>query len=341
MMDDVTYPNTVYGSLSSLYTSLNVSTILSLEKAILHRNLRNFFESLALFDGFSPSVAVLPVVVLEHTWTLIEQYRFREARSVAARGLSSSCFKGRDHGPAILCRALLAGLDALIEGSMSECHASLQEIYDWIGTTPLTDLTDVQSGRLASAHLLLFTETALLPSKDAEIATMESLRSACCRVDAEPSITNTTQPLSYIEAAIALRLALLYAELGDDEGYREEMFNATAAFSSLPRKSAVHSHLLRTESWLARLELARSQDDGGPGAEAWEAFADYAARVGDYRIEAKALTEALESMILPGSEEAEDVLPENRTRLRKRLDGLYGKLGGALHRDERVELRSL
>ncbi len=163
---------------------------------------------------------------------------------------------------------------------------------------------------------------ALLPNKDAEIEAMESVRSACI----EPS----TQPLTYIEGSVALKLALLYAELGDDEGYREEMFNAAAALS-IPKASEFSSNLLRTDTWLARLELARAGGQG-PGAEAWEAFADYAAKVGDYRIEAKALTEALESMINPESEEAEDVSPENRERLRERLDELYSRLGSSFHR---------
>ena len=179
-----------------------------------------------------------------------------------------------------------------------------------------------QAGRFNEALFLLDTEMALLPNKDAEIEAMESVRSSCV----EPS----TQPLMYIEGSVALKLALMYAELGDDEGYREEMFNAAAALS-IPKDSEFSSNLLRTDTWLARLELARAGGEG-PGAEAWEGFADYAAKVGDYRIEAKALTEALESMISPDSEEAEDVSPENRERLRERLDGLYSRLGSSFHR---------
>lgn len=146
-MEDVAYPHIVYGSLTSLYQTLDVASVLLLEKAILHRNLRNFFKSLALFDAFPASIAVQPAVVLEHTWTLIAQYRFREARSIAARGLSAfriELIGHKDHGPTILLRALLAGLDALIEGSMSGCYKSLEEIHDWLSAVPLTDFTDVQ-----------------------------------------------------------------------------------------------------------------------------------------------------------------------------------------------------
>ncbi|KAL8811852.1 MAG: hypothetical protein Q9223_001391 [Gallowayella weberi] len=371
-MDDVAYPQTVYGSLSSLYHHLDLPSIRLLEKAILQRNVRNYFESLAIFDAFPASTAVQPAVVLEHTWTLIAQYRFREARNVAERGLSRCCTTIHDdehYGPATLLRALLAGLDTLIDGSTSRCLESLQEIYDWLGTIPAIEFTDVQvwavnlyyylptllqsaagtlqfhdipfipanstssgitilrkhlqrAGRLNEALFLLDTEMAMLPSKDAEIAAMESVRSFCI----EPS----TQPLTYIEGSVALKLALLYAELGDDESYREEMFNAAAALS-VPKDSEFSSNLLRTDTWLARLELARAGGEG-PGAEAWEGFADYAAKVGDYRIEAKALTEALETMISPDSEEAEDVSPENRERLRERLDGLYARLGSSFHR---------
>lgn len=185
-------------------------------------------------------------------------------------------------------------------------------------------------GRLNEALFLLDTETALLASKDAEIEAMESVRSSCV----EPS----SQPLTYIEGCVALKLALIYAELGDDESYREEMFNAAAALS-IAKDSEFRSHLLRTDTWLARLELARAGGEG-PGAEAWEEFADYAAKVGDYRIEARALTEALESMISPGSKEAEDVSPENRERLRGRLDELYARLGSSFHRSVTRRRRS-
>ncbi|KAL8930072.1 MAG: hypothetical protein Q9172_000157 [Xanthocarpia lactea] len=371
-MEDTSYPETVYGSLLSLYHELDLSTILLLEKAIVQRNLRNYFESLAIFDAFPISATVKAAVVLEHTWTLIAQYRFREARCVAGRGLSA--FRSKpvgtgDHGATILLRALLAGLDTLIDGSTGKCFESMQEIYSWLSVVPATDFTDVQvwavnvyyylptllrtaagsphfrdvpsvpanspssgisllrkhlqgAGRLNEALFLLDTEMALLPNKDAEIEAMESVRSSCV----EPS----TQPLTYIEGCVALKLALMYAELGDDEGYREEMFNAAAALS-VPNDSEFSSNLLRTDTWLARLELARAGGEG-PGAEAWEGFAGYAAKVGDYRIEAKALTEALESMISPDSEEAEDVSPENRERLRERLDNLYSRLGSSFHR---------
>ncbi|KAL8941128.1 MAG: hypothetical protein Q9216_002427 [Gyalolechia sp. 2 TL-2023] len=371
-MEDVVYPDIVYGSLTSLYETLDTYSIVMLEKAILHRSLRNFFKSLAIFDAFHEPIASHPAVVLEHTWTLTAQYRFREARSIAVRGLSSSHAKrlgGDEHDAAIVLRALLAAMDALIEGLLSGCYESLEEIYAWLRNVPMTDFTDVQvwavnlyyylptllnapagsspfrdipctpptssslgisllrnhlqqAGRLNEALFLLDTEVSLLPNKDAEIEAMESIRSACL----EPS----SQPLIYIQGAVALKLALLYAQLGDEESYREEMFNAAAALSE-PKDSGLHSHLLRTDTWLARLELSRANGEG-PGAEAWEAFGDYAAKVGDFRIEAEALSEALETMIRPGSEEEGDIEPENRERLRARLDGLYARLGSSFHR---------
>ncbi|KAI4274881.1 MAG: hypothetical protein LQ337_003618 [Flavoplaca oasis] len=371
-MEDIAYPAIAYGSLLSLYHELDQSTILLLERAIVRRNLRDYFKSLAIFDALPTSTASKAAVVLEHTWTLVAQYRFREARCVAERGLSafqSRSIGGEGYGPVILLRALSAGLDTLIDGSTQRCFGSMQEIYDWLSGVPAVEFTDVQvwavnlyyylptlltmtagsprfrdipsvpakspssgisllrkhlqrAGRLNEALFLLDTEMAVLPNKDAEIEAMESVRSSCI----EPS----TQPLLYIEGCVALKLALMYAELGDEEGYREEMFNAAAALS-MPKDSEFSSNLLRTDTWLARLELARAGGEG-PGAEAWEGFADYAAKVGDYRIEAKALTEALESMISPDSEEAEDVSPENRERLRDRLDELYSRLGSSFHR---------
>ncbi|KAI4286980.1 MAG: hypothetical protein L6R35_003765, partial [Caloplaca aegaea] len=264
-------------------------------------------------------------------------YRFKEARAIATKGLSSFATAGGGYmqsGPAVVLRALQAGLDTLIDGTTHPCYQSLEEIYQWLSPVSVEDFTDVhvwavklyyylptllndnpgdilqfsdvphtptrsptdgitllrqhlqRSGRLNEALFLLDTETTLLPSKDAEIAAMESVRSAC--LDLDPS----TKPLTYIQGTVALKLALIYAQLGDDEGYREEMFNAAAALASLRDSTGgVHFPLLRTDTWLARLELGRAQGRE-PEAGDWEAFADYAAKVGDFRIEAKALAEA-------------------------------------------------
>ncbi|KAL8825502.1 MAG: hypothetical protein Q9170_007767, partial [Blastenia crenularia] len=293
-MEDVAYPEIVN------------------EKAVLHRNLRNFSKAAVIFENYPPSVAVQAPIVLEHTWTLIAQYRFKEARSIAVRGLSSLSNKSsriEGFGPTILIRALLAGLDALIEGSVSGCVKSLREIHDWLVNVPVwavnvyyylpnllneptsqIDIQDIPStplnspssgitllrthlqrvGRLNEALFLLDTEISLLPNKDAEIQAMESLRSACL----EPS----TQPVTYIQGTIALKLSLIYASLADSESYSEELFNAAAALSA-PKDSMFHSNLLRTDTWLARLELSRATEgEEGPGAEAWEKFADYAAQ---------------------------------------------------------------
>ncbi|KAL9580216.1 MAG: hypothetical protein Q9212_004627 [Teloschistes hypoglaucus] len=340
---------------------------IGLEKAILHRNLRNFFESLAIFDSFTGFLATEPVVCLEHTWTLIAQYRFREAHRIATTGLSAlrkSPVRNENHGVAIVLRAFLAGLDALVERSTHGCFESLEEIHDWLKPVAIEDITDVQvwavnlyyylptlteqtkdtsqfrtipvppadspgsgitllrkhlqeAGRFNEALFLLDTEIPLLPSKDAEIETMESLRSSC---DLESS---STQPVNYIQGAVALKLVLVYAELGDEEAYREEMFNAAAALSVTHEDVGSRSNLLRTDTWLARLELGRATEKE-PTPEAWEAFADYASKVEDYRVEVKALTAALEGMINPGSKRAGDVLPENKEMLRERLDVLIG-----------------
>ncbi|KAL8715414.1 MAG: hypothetical protein Q9220_000748 [cf. Caloplaca sp. 1 TL-2023] len=396
-MEGIAYPEVVHGCLTSLYHELDTGTILLLEKAILHRKLRNYYDSLQIFDNFSSATAAKPVVILERTWTLIGQYRFSEARLVAIPGIAASRSEGRgidSQGPLIVLRALIAGLDSLIDGSTQGCYASLQEIFQWLWVVPVTEMTDVQvssgldgraphqswkiltralkvwainiyyylptllnrpsaarrfrdipvgpgdspwsgisllrrylqkAGRLNEAFLLFDTEKSLFPSKTSEIEALETMRSSCLA----PSI----QPLIFMQGSVALKLAVLQAEEGNEDGYREELLSATAALS-VPQDSESGSFLLRTEAWLARLELARSRGEG-PDAEDWEAFANYASNVGDFRTETKALTEALETMINPNSEEAVDVLPENKDRLRERLDELYARLGSSFHRSGR------
>ncbi|KAL8947772.1 MAG: hypothetical protein Q9222_005981 [Ikaeria aurantiellina] len=374
-MEDIDYPDVVHGCLTSLYHDLDTCAILLLEKAILHRNLRNYLDSTRIFDSFPPATAAKPVVTLERTWTLIAQYRFSEARSIAVQTIAAS---GTDHqgidsqGPLIVVRALLAGLDALIDGSTQGCYTSLQEIFQWLCTVPVTALTDVQvwavniyyylptllnrppdarrfrdiplgpvdspwsgisllrrylqqAGRLNEAFLLFDTEKSLLPNRDSEFEALESIRSSC--------LAPSNQPLVFLQGLAALKLAVLQAEQGSEDGYREELLTAAAALS-VPKDSEFSSYLLRTNTWLARLELARAQGEE-PGSEDWEAFANYASKVGDFRTEAKALSEALESMINPDSEEAADVLPENKDRLREKLDELYARLGSSFHRSRR------
>ncbi|KAI4171916.1 MAG: hypothetical protein LQ346_008685, partial [Caloplaca aetnensis] len=154
-MEDPTsyYPDVVYGSLLSLYDALDISTVLQLESAILHRNLRDFDKALDIFDDLARGVRFsgrAAVIVLEYTWTLIAQYRFKEARDVAAGGLAALANVGRldgrgqDVGPAIVLRAFVAGLDALIEGTTNACYKSLAEIYQWLAPVAVPDFTDVQ-----------------------------------------------------------------------------------------------------------------------------------------------------------------------------------------------------
>lgn len=145
-MEDVGYPDVVYGSLVSLYQTLDIPTVLLLEKAIFHRNLRNFSESLAIFDYMQSNHTSRPAIVLEHTWTLVAQYRFKEARAIATKGLSSFATAGGGYmqsGPAVVLRALQAGLDTLIDGTTHPCYQSLEEIYQWLSPVSVEDFTDV------------------------------------------------------------------------------------------------------------------------------------------------------------------------------------------------------
>lgn len=156
-MEDVGYPDVVYGSLLSLYHTLDRSTISLLETAILQRNLRNFSESLVIFDSMRTTRTFRPAIVLEHTWTLVAQYCFKEARSVGTKGLSSLVDAGGGYmhfGPAVVLRALLAGLDTLIDGTVHGCYQSLSEIYQWLSPVPVEDFTDTQV-RLSSPQSML------------------------------------------------------------------------------------------------------------------------------------------------------------------------------------------
>ncbi|KAI4160560.1 MAG: hypothetical protein LQ342_005667 [Letrouitia transgressa] len=371
-MEEATYPNVIYGTLASLYSDLEVPDILLLEKAIALRNLRNFDQSLVLFESFPKSTAIKPAIALEHTWTLITQSRFKDAHAVATNASAWCPFEtcSTNFLPT-LWRVFLAGLDIVMGTETSNVQNVLTLISTSLTDVPLESYTDLQiwlinvhyyllsisphpasrshssslfqipkpsptivasnqplslqdptetgltrlrmhlqnTFRLSHALFLLETELPFLPSKDAEIEALESLRSAASNAFLQNDASD--QPLSYIEGSVAVKLAHIYAEFGDDEGYRECLFDASAELSE-GCGDECRANILRTETWLARLELAKAQsqdaeqarspetnmeedetDNGRLVAEAWEEFAEYAAQVGDFRTELRAWEEAL------------------------------------------------
>ncbi|KAL9043104.1 MAG: hypothetical protein Q9214_003596 [Letrouitia sp. 1 TL-2023] len=190
--------------------------------------------------------------------------------------------------------------------------------------------------RLSHALFLLETELPFLPSKDAEIEALESLRSAASTAFLQTDASD--QPLSYIEGSVAVKLAHIYAEFGDDEGYRECLFDASAELSE-GSGDECRANILRTETWLARLELAKAQsqdekqarstdtsmeesetDKGRLVAEAWEEFAEYAAQVGDFRTELHAWEEALVMRREAGNADDDEVTEGLMKKLKERRE---------------------
>ena len=173
-------------------------------------------------------------------------------------------------------------------------------------------------GRLTSALFLLETEFPFLVSKDAEIEALESLRSAA---SLQPEGSN--QPISYIEGRTSLKLAHIYAEFGDKEGYCEMLFDASASLSA-PGDSEAHSNLLRTDTWLARLELAKAEEseEPVPEVEDWQQFAEYAEGVGDFRAAIRGLDEEMKIVV---DEEREG--EGKKDVVKKRLEHVREQIG--------------
>ncbi|KAL8741335.1 MAG: hypothetical protein Q9190_006048 [Brigantiaea leucoxantha] len=366
-MEDECYPNVVYGSLVSLYDDLTHDEILVLEKAIAHRNLRNFDKSLALFQSFPVSTAVKPAIALEQTWTLIAQPRYKDAQIVAERASSYAPYEtcSTNFLPT-LWRAILAGLDVVMDKRGANAQSTTTMIRTSLLHIPLEAYTDIQvwlvniyyyilsissnpkkqpadvqlpqppddqptqigitllrehlqsMGRLTSALFLLETEFPFLVSKDAEIEALESLRSAA---SLQPEGSN--QPISYIEGRTSLKLAHIYAEFGDKEGYCEMLFDASASLSA-PGDSEAHSNLLRTDTWLARLELAKAEEseEPVPEVEDWQQFAEYAEGVGDFRAAIRGLDEEMKIVV---DEEREG--EGKKDVVKKRLEHVREQIG--------------
>ncbi|KAL9609150.1 MAG: hypothetical protein Q9167_006062 [Letrouitia subvulpina] len=210
----------------------------------------------------------------------------------ASRSHSSNLFQIPKPSPTIVASNQPISLQIPTETGLTRLRMHLQQTF-----------------RLSHALFLLETELPFLPSKDAEIEALESLRSAASTSYLQNDASD--QPLSYIEGSVALKLGHIYAEFGDDEGYRECLFDASAELSEGSGDDC-RANVLRTETWLARLELAKAQSQdtehatlpevgveesetnkGRVVAEAWEDFAEYAAQMGDFRTELRAWEEAL------------------------------------------------
>ena len=180
-----------------------------------------------------------------------------------------------------------------------------------------------QVGRLNEALFLFDTENGFLPDEAAQIDALVSIRLACQRA----RDLGSRQPLAYIECSVAFRLAHIYSEMGKEKECIEECEQVEASFL----KSAALPNVFRTELRMVRLSLCTLSAVSASGKD-WEALADYAFSVSDFRVGTDAIKKAINCLEESSVGQRDNALQEKLLSLCQRLDSLYERLGTAVHR---------
>lgn len=148
--NDISQPKPIvrYGSLWSQYHTLDASTIVSLEKAVLYRYVRAFKESLAIHDAFPNEVQLHPIVVFEKSLTLLALWRLKDCVDILQEALNKAKYNSSEESDApgiyTLLRVTLGSTNIYAKGDFTQARDSLVEIRKWLLTTPVDEYNDLQ-----------------------------------------------------------------------------------------------------------------------------------------------------------------------------------------------------
>lgn len=136
-----------YGTLWSLYDTLDSATISRLENAILYSELRAFKKSLAIFDAFAADLRHHPVIAVEHSMTHWLEWRLLDAAERLEETLDWAEENDEDiSAPGIytLLRIVLAKVEVFTKRDFTKARDSMKELMAWLAKTPVDQYTDVQ-----------------------------------------------------------------------------------------------------------------------------------------------------------------------------------------------------
>lgn len=141
-------PTVRHGSLWSQYHTLDASTIVPLEQAVLYCQVRAFKESLAIHNGFPVGIQLHPIVAFEKSLTLWALWRLLDCAKVLREALAwANKNKGQESdAPGIytLLRATLGLAEIYTQGDFTQARESLVEIRKWLLITPINEYNDLQ-----------------------------------------------------------------------------------------------------------------------------------------------------------------------------------------------------
>lgn len=137
-----------YGSLWSQYHTLDASTIVPLEQAVLYCQVRAFKESLAIYDEFPEEIKHHPIVAFEKSLTFWALWRLLDCANVLRKALSladsENSQKSNTPGIYTLLRATLGLTEIYSEGNFTQAKMSLMEIRKWLLNTSIDEYNDLQ-----------------------------------------------------------------------------------------------------------------------------------------------------------------------------------------------------
>lgn len=133
-------PSCRYGLLSSLYHTLEPSTIAQLEKAILFSRVRAFYDCYAIFEALPLNQLNHPIVAFEHCeahfrhWLLSDCERILQEAFSWAEGNNKN---DKTPGVYTLLRLWLAYIQVFTKADFTRGRDSMREVRSWLSETPV------------------------------------------------------------------------------------------------------------------------------------------------------------------------------------------------------------
>lgn len=141
-------PNYYYGSLSSLYGSLEPAVVGLLEQAVFHYRVRSFTKALEIFSAFPPSQAHHPVIAYEHSLAHWHRWSLLDGERVLKESLAwGEAHQPESRTPGIytLLRLWLGAFELYTRANFTTARDSMMELRGWLVGKPIAQYTQLEA----------------------------------------------------------------------------------------------------------------------------------------------------------------------------------------------------
>lgn len=136
-----------YGSLSSLYDTLDASTTAQLEQAALCCHMRDFQAALTILESLPVEIRHHPVVAFEHSQVYFYYECFLDCARVLRDALKWAEENRPDvdeHGIYALLRVSFGRIKIYTEGDFTFARDAMREVKGWLSNLPIEQYSEVQ-----------------------------------------------------------------------------------------------------------------------------------------------------------------------------------------------------